>query len=237
MKLFLIRYTKIWFTYFQLHLIFNYLNGFFLNLMHLSKLSAWISQNKPRYNDFPCKWNYTKRYDFYTWVMEQEQLTNCPINYLEFGVAQGHSIRWFAAQNKHPDSEFHGFDTFTGLPEDWGPYRKGAFNNNNQVPETDDVRVRFHQGLFQQTLPGFLKQFPENKRTILFMDADLYSATLYTLTSLAHFLKKGDLIFFDEFAVPTHEFRAYTDFVESFYLKLELLGATNNYYFVAFKVA
>ncbi len=236
MKLFFIRYTKIAFAYLRLHVIFNLFNGLFLNLVYLTKFSTWISKNKPRYNDFPSKWDYTKRYDFYQWVLDQESLKETPVNYLEFGVAQGQSIRWFSEQNQHPNSEFHGFDTFTGLPEDWGPYKKGAFDNNSSVPEISDTRVKFYQGLFQQTVPGFIKQFPENKRTILFMDADLYSATLYTLTSLAPFLKKGDIIFFDEFAVPTHEFRAYTDFVESFYLNLELIGATNNYYFVAFKV-
>jgi hypothetical protein len=68
------------------------------------------------------------------------------------------------------------------------------------------------------------------------MDADLYSATLYVLTTLAPFLKKGDIIFFDEFVVPTHEFKAYLDFIQSFYLNLELIGAANNYYFAAFKV-
>lgn len=236
MKLFLIRYTKIAFAYLRLHVIFNLFNGLYLNLAYLTKFSKWISQNKPRYNDFPSKWDYSKRYAFYKWVVDQEKLTESPINYLEFGVAHGHSIRWFAEENRHPESEFHGFDTFTGLPEDWGPYKKGTFGSNNKVPEISDTRVKFYQGLFQQTVPGFIKQFPENKRTILFMDADLYSATLYTLTSLAPFLKKGDIIFFDEFAVPTHEFRAYTDFVESFYLNLQLIGASNNYYFVAFKV-
>ena len=69
------------------------------------------------------------------------------------------------------------------------------------------------------------------------MDADLYSATLYALTSLAPYLKKGDIIFFDEFVVPTHEFKAYSDFIQSYYINLELIAAANNYYFVAFKVA
>ena len=67
-------------------------------------------------------------------------------------------------------------------------------------------------------------------------DADLYTATLFALTSLAPHLKKGDIIFFDEFVVPTHEFMAYTHFIDSYYFKLELIGAANNYYFVAFKV-
>jgi len=68
------------------------------------------------------------------------------------------------------------------------------------------------------------------------MDADLYSATLYVLTSIAPLLKKDDIIFFDEFAVPTHEFKAYLDFVQSYYINLELIAAANNYYFAAFKV-
>ena len=68
------------------------------------------------------------------------------------------------------------------------------------------------------------------------MDADLYSATIYVLTAIAPFLKKGDIIFFDEFAVPTHEFKAYYEFVQSYYFDLELIAAANNYYFVAFKV-
>lgn len=237
MKFFLIRYTKITFLFFRLHMIFKPFNGLFLNLVYLSKFSAWIRKNKGEKNDFPCKWDYEKRYGFYKWVLEHEKVGEAPCNYLEFGVAQGISIKWFVQQNKFAESSFHGFDTFTGLPEDYGPYKKGMFNNNNTVPEMDDNRVKFHQGLFQQTVPGFLSTFKNDRRNVIMMDADLYSATLYTLTSLAPFLKKGDIIFFDEFAVPTHEFKAYLDFVQSYYINLELIGAANNYYFTAFRVA
>jgi len=140
------------------------------------------------------------------------------------------------SQNANPESRFYGFDTFTGLPEDFGVYKKGAFNNNTEAPQIDDKRVKFYQGLFQQTLPGFLNVLNNDKRNIIMMDADLYSATLYTLTSLAPFLKTGDIIFFDEFAVPTHEFKAFHDFVQSYYANLELIAAANNYYFTAFKI-
>ncbi|MDE3124774.1 MAG: hypothetical protein KGK14_04610, partial [Bacteroidota bacterium] len=75
-----------------------------------------------------------------------------------------------------------------------------------------------------------------SKRNVLMMDADLFSATLYALTALAPYLKKGDIIFFDEFVVPTHEFKAYQDFIQSYYCNLQLIAAANNYYFVAFKV-
>ena len=237
MKLFLIRYTKIAFTFLRLHLLFNFLSGAFLNLVYLTKFSLWASRNKKiEYNDFPCRWDYQKRYPLYQWVMNREQLLDSKINYLEFGVAQGQSIRWFVGQNKHPESKFSGFDTFTGLPEDFGAYKKGTFNSNNEVPDIQDTRVQFFQGLFQQTLPGFLKSIDASAKNVVMLDADLYSSTLYVLSSLAPFLKKDDIVFFDEFAVPTHEFKAFVDFTQTYYINLQLIGAANNYYFAAFKV-
>jgi len=238
MKLFIIRYTKIIFTYLRLHIFFNFFSGVFLNLFYLTKFSKWISRNrKISYNDFPCRWDYNKRYPMYKWVLEKENLINTPINYMEFGVAEGHSFRWFVQQNANSGSRFHGFDTFTGLPEDFGVFKKGKFNTNNAVPTISDSRVKFYQGLFQQTVPDFLAALNNEHRNVIMMDADLYSATLYALTAMAPFLKKGDIIFFDEFAVPTHEFKAFYDFSQSYYINLELIAAANNYYFATFKVA
>lgn len=237
MKFFLVRYIKIMFAWLRLHVLFNFLSSAFLNMYYLTKFSLWVSKNrKPAFNDFPSKWDYNKRYDLYKWVIEHEKLGSTSINYMEFGVAQGYSFKWFMQQNNHPESRFYGFDTFTGLPEDFGLFKKGLFNNNNEPPKIDDARGKFYQGLFQQTVPSFLKELNNGKKNVLMMDADIYSATLYTLASLAPYLKEGDLIFFDEFSVPTHEFRAFLDFTQSYYINLELLAAANNYYFTAFRV-
>lgn len=237
MKLFIIRYLKIIFISLRLHVFFGLFSGINANFLYLSRLSKWAAKNrKVEYNDFPSKWNYEKRYPLYKWVLDSEQLVNAPVNYLEFGVAAGQSFKWFLQQNTNPDSSFAGFDTFTGLPEDFGVYKKGAFNANTEVPQINDARGRFYQGLFQQTLPGFLQSFDKSKRNIIMMDADLYSATLYVLSSIAPYLKRDDIIFFDEFAVPTHEFKAFDDFVQSYYVNLKLIAAANNYYFAAFKV-
>ncbi|MGH2553090.1 MAG: class I SAM-dependent methyltransferase [Chitinophagaceae bacterium] len=237
MKLFLIRYTKLVFIYLRLHIFFGIFSSININLFYLSKLSSWANKNrKPGYNDFPSKWNYEKRYPMYDWVLEKEGLTETPITYLEFGVAEGHSFKWFLSKNINLESRFFGFDTFTGLPEDFGIYKKGTFNSNTEVPKIDDNRGKFYQGLFQQTLPGFLSGFDNKKRKIIMLDADLYSATLFVLTSLAPFLKKDDIIFFDEFAVPTHEFKAFHDFIQSYYVNMELIAAANNFYFAVFKI-
>ncbi|HYM94057.1 MAG TPA: class I SAM-dependent methyltransferase [Chitinophagaceae bacterium] len=212
-------------------------SGLFINLYYLSKFSFWANKNKKiAFNDFPSKWNYQKRYPLYEWVLQTEDLITPAINYIEFGVASGQSFRWFLAQNSNADSRFYGFDSFTGLPEDFGTYKKGAFNTNNKPPEISDSRIKFYQGLFQQTLPSFLHELDNSKKNVIMMDADLYSATLYVLTSIAPFLKQNDIVFFDEFAVPKHEFKAFHDFMESYGINLKLIAAANNYYFVAFKV-
>lgn len=238
MKLFIIRYTKIVFVFLRLHIFFNLFSGFLSNLFYITKFSSWVQKNKKiAYNDFPCKWDYKKRFDLYKWVMENESLSDSIINYLEFGVADGYSFRWFVQQNTNSKSRFYGFDTFTGLPEDFGVYKKGKFNTNNKVPQISDSRVQFYQGLFQQTLPGFLLELNNYGKNIIMLDADIYSATLYALTSIAPYLKKDDIIFFDQFAVPTHEFKAYYDFLQAYYIDLQLIAAGNNYYFAAFKVA
>lgn len=235
MKFTLIRLAKSIFIKLRLHYIFGPLEGFFLQLSQLSKMSRWANKHKniPG-NDFFSKWDYQKRFTLYDSIIKSEHLDQ-EINYLEFGVAQGTSFQWWMTKNTNPFSRFHGFDTFTGLPEDFGPYKKGYFNSGS-IPHIIDDRGKFYQGLFQQTLPGFLKAFDNSRRNVIMMDADLYTATLYTLTSLAPYLKKGDIILFDEFSVPTHEFMAYQDFINSYYLELEPIGVINNYYFIAFKV-
>jgi O-methyltransferase len=236
MKFTIIRFLKTTFIRLKLHVFFSWLNGFLLQLLWMNKLSKWAHAHKKiDFNDFPSKWDYTKRYGLYNYVIEKEGLDSA-INYLEFGVANGESFNWWMTKNVSVNSRFYGFDTFTGLPEDFGPYKKGTFNTNNDIPKIKDERGQFFQGLFQQTLPGFLQTFDNQKKTVLMLDADLYTATLFTLTSLAPYLKEGDIIFFDEFVVPTHEFMAYQQFIDAYYFDLELIGAANNYYFTAFKV-
>jgi len=220
----------------RLHYLFGFISNLFIFIGYMSKLSKWIHKHKKiAYSDFySFGFDYQKRYDLYKYVIEKENLTE--IDYIEFGVAKGFSFKWWVENIREKTSAFTGFDTFTGLPEDWGPFKKGEMSNNDKVPEIDDNRVKFFQGLFQQTLEGFLKEHTFNKRTVIHMDADIYTATLYVLTTISPHLKKGDIIFFDEFNVPMHEFKAFSEWISSFYFEYEVIGAVNNFYQVAIKL-
>jgi hypothetical protein len=159
-----------------------------------------------------------------------------PFNYLEFGVCRGESFKWWLENTQNSGHLMVGFDTFEGLPENWGVFKKGDMNA--AIPEIEDQRGRFVKGLFQDTLPAFLKEghLTNDKRLIVHLDADLFTSTLYVLTTLAPYLKKGDVLFFDEFNVPNHEFFAFKMFCDSYYIKTKLLGAVNNYYQVAIEI-
>jgi len=209
----------------------------FVFLAHLASLSRWIYKNKKTCkNDFyNRKFNYEKRELLYEQVITEYNLdTN--IDYLEFGVSKGHSFRWWISRIKNIDARFYGFDTFSGLPEDWGRFKKGDMSNGDEPPVIYDNRHKFYQGLFQQTLLPFLNRYSSNRRKVVHMDADIYSATLYVLTLITPFLKSGDIIFFDEFNVPLHEFKAFQEWSSSFYIDYDVLGGVNNFYQVAIMI-
>lgn len=174
----------------------------------------------------------------YRTVIEREALDRQPINYLEFGVYRGESLRSWVAGIFHPDSRFVGFDTFTGLPERWRPTEQaGHFNANGAIPDIKDPRCSFEVGLFQDTLPVFVARTDLSGRLVVNLDADMFTSTLFVLTTLAPYLKPGDLIFFDEFSCPLDEFRAFEEFVRSFRVKYEVLNAVYGYTRVCIKIA
>ena len=206
-------------------------------LAHLAELSKWISKHKKGCeNDFyTIDFNYSKRELLYEQVIKDYEL-DTSIDYLEFGVSRGTSFKWWVGRIKNADARFYGFDTFTGLPEPWGPYKKGDMGNGNKPPIINDERYEFFQGLFQQTLLPFLSNYKSDKRKVIHMDADIYSATLYVLTLITPFIKKGDIIFFDEFNVPLHEYKAFNEWCKSFYIDYKVLGGVNNFYQIAIMI-
>ncbi len=156
------------------------------------------------------------------------------IDYLEFGVHRGHSILYFAKQNKSADSRFFGFDCFTGLPEDWNSdYKRGHFDTGGRPPKTTDRRVKFAAGLFQETLPQFIAEFRTGNRMIVHVDCDLYSSALYCLTRLDPVMPNGTILIFDEFGEVLHEFRAANDYLSSYRRQVKVICSHDNFYTIA----
>jgi|SRR5271166_268905 len=201
-----------------------------LSLAYLIKFARWYDETGLRKlqaytNERP---EYDARYQLYELVSKKENLAETPIDYLEFGVYEGTSFKWWLANNHNPSSGFFGFDTFTGLPETWGHLPKGTFSTGGRVPQLQDGRCRFVVGLFQDTLYGFLQETDLDRRLVIHLDADLYSSTLYVLATLAPKLKKGDIIIFDELRDVLHEFRAFLDFSLAFRIAYDVLGSMNS---------
>lgn len=199
-------------------------------LAYLPKLREWQSEHTEDHKIFK------KRYGLYEYV-NSEIIKEVPIDYLEFGVYKGRSIKYWSEKNGNPGSKFYGFDTFEGLPEKWPGFistiDKNHFSTDGILPHTEDKRVSFIKGLFQETLKSFISDNQFHNRLVINMDADLYSSTLYVLTNLDEFMVPGTIIFFDEFSSVLSEFRALEDYTGSYLRKYWLLGATktpNDFY-------
>jgi hypothetical protein len=222
----------------NLHKVVHPFNSSLTNAVNMGHLSQWRKQHSVKgYNDFyQKKWDYNRRYNLYEAIAKQEGLLDQAIDYFEFGVASGLSFKWWLQRNNSSSSRFFGFDTFEGLPEKWGPFEKGAMAHTLESLNIDDPRTGFYKGLFQETLIPFLNRYESQNRKLIHIDSDLFSSALFVMTQLYRFLKPGDILLFDEFAVPQHEFFAFKIFTESFYIDYEVIGAANNYLFVAIKI-
>jgi len=119
----------------------------------------------------------------------------------EFGVFHGKSIRLIASMVSDDEIVVDGFDTFDGIPEDWGNYAAGSYTAASEVPVVPK-NVRFHVGLFADTLPGYVASLaPAEKLPVRFVnvDCDLYGGTVDILKYLAPRIGPGTVIVFDEY--------------------------------------
>jgi O-methyltransferase len=214
----------------------------FIFLGYLTEMNLWIMSHKNKMLiDSPLRLfrDYSLRFELYNKVSKYFGLGDKKISYLEFGVASGSSFKWWLANNSDASSNFFGFDTFEGLPEDWGGfYKKGDMMS--AIPEVNDSRASFYKGLFQDTLTEFISKnnskISDADVRVIHCDADLYTATIFVLSQMYPFLKKGDIILFDEFNVPMHEYKAFKEFTENFYITLNPIGQVNSFYQTAFVV-
>ncbi len=106
-------------------------------------------------------------------------------------------------------------------------------DNNNKLLNFNDNRVTLIKGYFNKTLRQYLKLFSKNQETFIHFDADLYSSTLFCLTTLHnHF--DNYIAIFDEF--PMHESSALQDYVSSYNVNIKFLASTKGNVRVAYKI-
>jgi O-methyltransferase len=202
-------------------------------LSYRPKLVTWCKKHSGPYPIFDER---TEMYDF----INKEILSSCAILYLEFGVFKGESIKYFANINSNSDSIFIGFDTFTGLPNDWLTFtrtvKSNTFDTGGEIPQLEDPRINFYKGLFQDTLPIFLNEYKSGKQLVIHNDSDLYSATLFMLTYANKIITPGTIIIFDEFYSVLDEFRALEDYCESYMRSYEVVAATRDHKRITIKM-
>ena len=146
--------------------------------------------------------------------------------WLEFGVASGNSINTISSQT---NNIVYGFDSFLGLPEDWGNHQpKGMYSTGGKRPIVRD-NVELVVGLFQNTLEKFLEDHSEPV-AYLHLDADLYSSTKYVLDQLRDRIVSGTVISFDEIynysEYRDHEIKAWLEFCEENKVSYEWITRT-----------
>jgi hypothetical protein len=174
---------------------------------------------RPAATIFPLSERFTTLYPFIAGTIGADT----QLAYLEFGVWRGASIKRMAQLFTNPRSRFTGFDSFEGLPEQWGDKPTGTFSTAGEPPRIGDKRVGFVKGYFQNTVLEFITGFRPDCAVLIHFDADLYSSTLFLLATLWPHVREYYFLF-DEF--PGDEAIALHDFASAFPVRFDFLACT-----------
>ena len=140
--------------------------------------------------------------------------------FYEFGVWRGISFQYLINTFK----KGFGFDTFTGLPEDWHNQKKGEYSAFGVIPQIKGGE--FIAGKFEDTLPDFfLKERP--MASIINFDADLYSSTLCALNNSKKVIDEKTILIFDELLMndkwEEDEYKALNEFCDNMGYNYEVI--------------
>ena len=163
---------------------------------------------------------YFERYSFFDAII---QLSDHSRPFYEFGVWRGESFKYLMRTFKAG----FGFDTFSGLPEEWHDFMEGSYSSEGEVP--DIKGGAFISGRFEDTLPEFFSK-TRPKASIINFDADLYSATICALNFSKRVIDKHTILIFDEFLMNDNweedEFKALEEFCASNNLQYEVIAVS-----------
>ena len=139
--------------------------------------------------------------------------------FYEFGVWMGESFKYLKENYK----KGYGFDTFTGLPEDWHSVPEGTYSSFGKVPQIRGGH--FIVGEFSKTLPKFFAE-KRPKASLINLDADLYSSTLCALNNALPVIDQKTVLVFDELIVnqewENDEYKALIEFCAAHNFKFDV---------------
>jgi hypothetical protein len=145
-------------------------------------------------NKFPKIKVTTTKYSLLNEIIERN-LTSSKLNFFEFGVAFGETTK-FLTDKVRTHFSYTGFDTFEGLPSPWRNLPKGAITAGGEIPSIQDERILFVKGFVEKTVPGI--QINSIDTNIFLFDLDLFSPTLFVYQEIKKYIKRGDVLYFDE---------------------------------------
>jgi Methyltransferase domain len=199
------------------------------SILSYLELGSWLESERSESSPEPVT------NSFALFELARRRLTGQMPLYLEFGVFEGVSMRWWSRHLSQPGATLVGFDSFEGLPEDWRHDTKVGHFRTSGPPHIHDSRVSFQVGWFDNTLRQFA--IPDHDQLIINIDCDLYSSALTVLRWASPYLRPGTLIYFDEFGDRDHERRAFNEWRAQSAYEFKPLGFANGGLSWLFEVA
>lgn len=184
-----------------------------------------------------------RRIPGHTLLWEASQLVSpSPENAYELQLDLGVWIGWSTRLTADACGRtVHGFDTFSGLVEDWAVddqmvVKKGTFSlteplaqrlmgetgvtlDDDGVPAPLGRDVQFIKGMTYDTLAPYLAERPEAPIRLFHMDLDTYESCLHALETCKDRFIEGSILVFDEYLVTNGEMQAFYEFQKKYGLQ------------------
>ena len=160
-----------------------------------------------------------------------KEIKDIPGDVVELGSWQGANLLGIAKSlkylNLHQQKKLYSFDSFEGLTnpakEDQfdetlrGKYR-GDFRKLEAIISLYDLeeQVYLKQGLIEDSVPEFIREYPGSTFSLIYYDADFYEPAEIMFQHLVPRLSVGGVILLDEYGTP--EWPGETKSVDQFLL-------------------
>jgi len=163
---------------------------------------------------------FFNRWNFFDAIVTQ---TDKSRPFYEFGVWNGISFKYLIKTFQ----KGFGFDTFTGIPEDWHNEPSGSYSSFGSIPKIKGGE--FIVGKFENTLPKFFSQ-KRPMASLINFDADLYSSTLCALNYSNNVIDEKTILVFDEFLTNDNwekdEYKALNEFCDSLSISYDVIAVS-----------